>query len=86
MPIVTHAGVLPDETIVLQNSIATGTRGSGLKADGRAILDPLVVRAVASRLAVYVPLGPMRGYWRITSGGRLVPSPTTAPAARSDRR
>ncbi|HET7433847.1 MAG TPA: hypothetical protein VFN10_03945, partial [Thermoanaerobaculia bacterium] len=85
-PIVEHAAVLPEEAIVLQSSIASGKRGAGLKPDGTIVLDPLVVRAVGQRLSAYLPFGPMRGYWRIVNGGRLVPLTPPAQAPPADRR
>lgn len=79
-PLVQHAMPSPEERAVIQQSIVTGKRGSGLKLDGRVILDPLVVRAVMSRLTTFVPLGPRRGYWRVGPDGTLIPLPTRAVA------
>lgn len=63
-PVVQHfGGILPEEVAVIQNSIQTGKRGSGLKPDGEVRLDPLVVRAIGQRLTTFVPLGPNAGYY-----------------------
>jgi hypothetical protein len=73
-PVVQHAAVLPEEAMVLLYSTQTGRRGAGLRRNGVVALDPLVLRAVGTRLQTFIPIGPNAGYVRTP----VAPVPWTA--------